>query len=168
MTTADALLTTADKEEALSRAYAYAVAARAGYTTAWRNFDRDGVDLQINAGGAMRPALDIQLKATINLGSPRDGYFRFPLKTNNYELLRIDTQTHRILVVLDLPRDQSRWLTITLDELVLRRNAYWMSLKDHEESANQTSVTVYIPENQLFDADALRRLMERSRNRNVQ
>lgn len=167
MTTDDALLTTTDEEEALSRAYAYAVAARAGYTAAWRNFDRDGVDLQINAGGAMRPALDIQLKATINLGSPHDGYFRFPLKTNNYELLRIDTQTPRILVVLDLPRDQSRWLTITPDELVLRRSAYWMSLIGYGESANKTSVTVYIPENQLFDVDALHRLMEQSRSGSI-
>lgn len=168
MTTDDALLTTADKEDALSRAYAHAVAARAGYTTAWLDFDRDGVDLQINAGGAMRPALGIQLKATINLGNPNDGYFRFPLKINNYELLRIDTQVPRVLVVLDLPRDQSRWLTITPDELVLRRSAYWMSLKGHEESANQTSVTVSIPQNQLFDVDALHRLMEQSRSGSIQ
>lgn len=168
MTTDDALLTTADKEDALSRAYAHAVAARAGYTTAWLDFDRDGVDLQINAGGPMRPSLGVQLKATINLGSPHNGYFRFPLKINNYESLRRDTQVPRVLVVLDLPRDQSQWMTITPDELVLRRSAYWMSLRGYGESANQTSVTVYIPENQLFDVDGLRRLMEQSRNRNVQ
>ena len=116
----------------------------------------------------MRPALDIQLKATINLGNPHDGHFRFPLKINNYESLRIDTQTPRILVVLDLPRDQSRWMTITPDELVLRRSAYWMSLIGYGESANQTSVTVYIPENQLFDVDALHRLMEQSRSGSIQ
>ena len=69
----DSLLTAADREEALSRVYARAVAASAGYVTADPDFDRDGVDLRIQSGGAMRPALDLQLKATVNLTvSPED------------------------------------------------------------------------------------------------
>ena len=68
-------MTIPDQEEALSRVYARAVAARAGYVTADYDMDRDGVDLRIQAGGAMRPALDLQLKATINLGQPHDGHF---------------------------------------------------------------------------------------------
>ena len=63
----DAILAQTDKEEALSRAYAAAIAAGAGYTLAAQDFDRDGVDVQFRAGGTMRPSLDIQLKATINL-----------------------------------------------------------------------------------------------------
>ena len=123
----DALLTTSDREEALSRAYAHAVSAQAGYTTAVYGEDRDGVDVRIQAGGAMRPAIELQLKATINLGEPGgEGYFHFPLKLRNYELLRIQTQTPRLLVVLDLPRDETQWMTITSDELVLRRRAYWL------------------------------------------
>ena len=51
----DVLLTGPDQEEALSRAYAYAVTARAGYVTAVPELDRDGVDLRIHAGGAMCP-----------------------------------------------------------------------------------------------------------------
>ena len=47
----DVLLTIPDQEEALSRVYAQAVAARAGYLTANYDFDRDGVDLRIQAGG---------------------------------------------------------------------------------------------------------------------
>ena len=65
----DALLTIQDREEALSRVYARAVAAGAGYATAECDFDRDGVDLRIHAGGAMRPAVDLPLKATTNLTS---------------------------------------------------------------------------------------------------
>ena len=70
----DALLTTPDREEALSRVYARAVAAGAGYVTADCDFDRDGVDLRIHAGGAMRPAIDLQLKATVNLTESENGY----------------------------------------------------------------------------------------------
>lgn len=85
----DSLLATTDVEEALSRAYAHAVAARAGYTTAWYDFDRDGIDLRIQAGGEMRPALELQLKATVNLRPPQDGFVRFPLKRPNYDLLTL-------------------------------------------------------------------------------
>jgi hypothetical protein len=64
-------------------------------------------NIQIRAGGAMRPSLDIQLKATINLGEPKSGAFRFPLKRRNYDLLLADTMIPRILVVLDLPKSDA-------------------------------------------------------------
>ncbi len=159
----DTLLTVTDQEEALSRAYAYAVAARAGYSTAVYAEDRDGIDFRIQAGGGMRPALELQLKATVNLGRPDNGCFRFPLHRRNYDLLRIDTQTPRLLMVLDLPRDENLWMTITADELVLRHRAYWLNLKGRPETANLESITVRIPEQNLFDVENLRMLMEQSR-----
>ena len=95
--------------------------------------DRDGIDLRIQAGGTMRPALELQLKATVNLGEARDGCFHFRLKIRNYDLLRIETQTPRLLVVLDLPKCEEQWVTITEDELVMRRRAYWLNLRGFEE-----------------------------------
>ena len=109
----DKLLADTDSEEALSRAYIQAIAAGAGYVVATMDFDRDGVDVEIKAGGAMRPALDLQLKATINLGATNNGVFRFPLKVRNYNLLRISTQVPRLLVVLDLPKNPDEWLRVT-------------------------------------------------------
>lgn len=158
----DVLLKEADRKEALSRVYAHAVATRAGYITAEYDQDRDGVDLRIQAGGEMRPAIELQLKATVSLAATDDGYFRFPLKRRNYDLLRIKTQTPRLLVVLDLPRDESRWMTITADELVLRRRAYWLNLKGMDETTNPTSVTVRIPKQNLFNSESLRALMAQS------
>jgi len=79
----DVLLSTSDQKEALSRVYVRAVAARAGYVTTDRDFDRDGIDLGIEAGGKMRPALGIQMKATENLGAPKGEFFHFPLKAGN-------------------------------------------------------------------------------------
>ena len=164
----DTLLAVTDQEEALSHAYAYAVAARAGYSTAMQREDRDGIDFRIQAGGGMRPALDLQLKATINLGRSDDGCFRFPLNRRNYDLLRIETQTPRLLMVLDLPRDRNLWMTITADELVMRRSAYWLNLKGYPETDNSASVTVRIPEQNLFDVENLRMLMEQSRGGVIQ
>jgi len=164
----DALLSASDQKEALSRVYVRAVAARAGYVTTDRDFDRDGIDLGIEAGGNMRPKLDVQMKATENLGAPKGEHFHFPLKAGNYDKLRIDTQTPRILVVLDLPKDSSRWMTVTEESLVLRRRAFWLNLRGCDEKSNQSSVTVQIPRGNLFNVDSLHRLMQQSRNGRIQ
>ena len=116
---------------------------------------------------AFSEAIDLQLKATVNLNRPTGGYYRFPLNVRNYNLLRIPTYTPRLLVVLDLPKVEDRWITITSDELILRRSAYWLNLNGREETDNQASVTVMIPENNLFDLDGLRSLMEQSRRGDI-
>ena len=164
----DRLLTSADQKASLSVVYAKAVAARAGYVTSVPDLDRDGVDLRIEAGGAMRPALDLQLKATAHAGEATGGSLSFLLKRRNYDLLRVDTQTPRILVVLMLPSDRNRWMTITREELVLRRSAYWLSLRGAEETMNRSSLTVQLPVANLFDVDGLRRLMEQSRKGRIE
>ena len=153
----DALMTSTDREEALSRAYLAAVTAGAGYVTALMDFDRDGVDVQIRAGGSMRPSLDIQLKATINLGEPTDGMFHFPLKRRNYDLLREQSMIPGILVVLDLPKDELSWLSVTPEQLIMRRCAYWVSLAGLPETGNRESVTVLIQHNNRFELTSSKR-----------
>ena len=97
------------------------MAARAGYTTAVYEYDRDGVDIRIQAGGAMRPAIELQLKSTTNLGPTKeDGYF------------------------------------------------YWLNLLGCAETENQSSVTVLIPAQNVFDVDSLHSLMEQSRGGKIQ
>lgn len=162
------LLTASDQKEALSRVYVGALAARAGYSTAVPDPDRDSVDLRIQAGGPRRPALDLQLKATTDLAERRDGLLRFRLPMKNYRDLRDETQTPRLLVVVELPKEESRWMTVTGEELVLRRRAYWLSLqRDHEETLGQESVTVHIPRRNLLDVETVRDLIERSRRGDI-
>ena len=160
----DDLLTTADHEEALSRSYVRSIASHCRYIVLDMDFDRDGIDLQIKAGGSMRPSIDLQLKATINLGEIQNDVFRFPLKRRNYDLLRIETMIPRILVLLDLPRDEERWLTISSDELILRRCAYWVSLRGQPETDNVETVTISLPARNRFNDDELRRLMDMARS----
>ena len=119
--------------------------------------------------GEMRPALELQLKATVNLGAVHnDGCFHFPLRRRNYDLLIIRTQTPRLLVVLDLPNEKERWMSITDDELILRHRAYWLNLLNWEETENTDYRTVAIPEMNVFDVASLRDLMEQSRNGVIQ
>ena len=158
----DAILAPGDRKEGLSKAYVQAVAAVAGYTVATQDFDRDGVDVQVRAGGAMRPSLDLQLKATVRL--VQDGAnWRFPLPKRNYDLLRERTMVPRALVVLDLPPEEERWLTASDQELVMRRCAYWITITGAPESANERTVTVSIPTRNRFDVPALKDLMDGAR-----
>jgi hypothetical protein len=64
-------------------------------------------------------------------------------------------------VVLFLPADPAEWLTLDSDALILRKCAYWASLRGAKPSANATAQTVYLPKNQRFDVDGLLALMTR-------
>ncbi len=113
---------------------------------------------------ACLPALDLQLKATASVNEPRAGVLPFRLSIKNYNDLRIKTQTPRLLVVLDLPGDEVQWMTVTMEKLVLRRRAYWLSLQQgYDDVTGQETVTVHIPNRNLLDVEILRKLMERSR-----
>ena len=164
--TTDALLADTDIEDALAQAYVAAVAAKAGYVTSIKNFDRDGIDISFEAGGQMRPRVDAQLKATINLseiGTAKDR-FSYQCPKRNYDLLRLPTQTPRILVVLRLPKDKSAWLHEQDDALTLRHCAYWASLAGKDElTSDKASCAVHLPKLQRFDAATLKTLMAKSR-----
>jgi hypothetical protein len=159
----DALLSNQDREEALSCAYVSAVAAGAGYTTARQNYDRDSVDITFAAGGLMRPRIDAQLKASINL-TPVGDVYKIVLKKKNYDELRGPTQTPRILVALALPKDENQWLNISLDELIIRKCAVWASLKGMPDIESQASITISIPVANRFDVEGLRQLMDKARS----
>lgn len=109
----------------------------------------------------------MQLKATTNIPDLQKGYWHYFLSGNNrYDDLRNETLSiPRILVVLFLPKDADDWLSLDEDALIMRKCAYWVSLRGAEPSRNATGQTVYIPKYQRFDPDGLLDLMAQlSRN----
>jgi hypothetical protein len=160
----DTLLTIQDRQEKFSRAYAAAIAAGAGYVTYVPDVDRDSVDIGFNAGGDMRPNLQVQLKSTINLRKVGD-VFKFQLQKKNYDDLRARTQVPRILVVLDLPRSEKTWLNISVKRLIIRRCAFWMSLNGMPALPEQRqSITLDIPSDNRFDVESLKEIMQMARS----
>jgi len=158
----DTLLTANDQIEALSRVYVAAVAARAGYVSAHHEIDRDSVDVMLSAGGAMRPQIGIQLKATAAV--PDTGTeFSFALPVKNYNDLRETTQSPRLLVVLALPADEKDWVVHSPEHIILKRCAYWKSLLGEPATTNTTTVTIKMQKAQQFDVDGLTALMDKSR-----
>jgi hypothetical protein len=158
----DSLLAATDIEEALSIAYVHAVAAAAGYVIALKNFDRDGIDVTIEAGGGFRPKVDAQVKATINISQSGE-VLKFPLKKNNYDHLIIPTQTPRILILMHLPTEQIDWVKVDVEALVLKNCAYWVCLTGKAATTNTASVTIDVPVNNRFDVPGLKSLLEMSR-----
>lgn len=159
----DQLLADTDVEDALSEAYVWAVATHAKYVLAKKNFDRDGVDLTIEGGAELRPKLDCQLKATVNLEQYDDENWKFVCPVKNYNKLIISTQTPRILIVMKLPKEKDDWLRLSDTELIIKNAAYWVSLKGQAETENKNAITISIPKSQRLSVESLRDLMEKSR-----
>ena len=144
--------------EQLSLAYIRAVAADAGYQVSRPEPDVDSVDGVLLASFGHRPRIDFQAKAT---AQPvlRNGVIHFALPVKNYDDLRADTRTPRILIVMLMPGDATAWLTQNDRELCLRRCCYWASLAGRPSVPNTSSVTVQIPTANMFNRAQLDGLM---------
>ena len=164
------LLPPIEIESELSYAYLHAVSAQARMSCeiAGRHSDKMGVDAIIRSSEKFAKdslltdlALDVQLKATINESPRRDGKISYFFNgVDRYDKLRIATvNPPRILVVLFLPKEPTKWLKCTDEELSLRKCDWWVSLRNAPPSDNHTGQTVYLPEKQLFNPDGLRDIM---------
>ena len=86
----------------------------------------------------------------------------FPLPVKNYDDLRAETRTPRILIVTLIPRQRNEWLTQTHHELSLRHCAYWLCLEGRGETQNTSSVTIEIPTTNMFNTTQLETLMQKA------
>lgn len=159
------MLSPDDIREQLSIAYIHAVASRAGYAWERTSMDRDSIDGRVHARGLVgdgavlrSPHLALQLKATTTIVGDADP-MPFALKQKNYDDLRGRCAEPRYLALFVMPADETEWLRLSADALVLRRCMYWLSLRNAPDSGNDTATTVHVPRANVLDVDALKRLM---------
>ena len=138
-----------------------AVAADAGYQVVRPEPDDDSVDGIVMARFGRRPRIEFQAKATARNIIQGDS-LRFPLPIKNYDELRLESWTPRILVVVLMPDESEPWLLQTDDDLCLHSSVYWLSLSGMPERSNTASVTVPIPTANVFDRVQLDALMSRA------
>jgi hypothetical protein len=159
------------RQEAVSRAYIHAIATRCGLGCSFRDFDY-GIDLTVHAIRRIGRRyvesgfnLDIQAKSsTTAVVNPTQVVYDMEVKT--YDDLRDrGVGCPRILVLLTMPEDELVWTEQNEDNLLLRRCAYWMSLKGKAATANTATIRVSIPRANVFLVDALNRLMDKVRKR---
>ncbi len=161
------MLTRNHRQEGLARAYVQAIAAQAGMSSSVASPDY-GIDLSlldIVKVGQQRIEsgyrIDVQAKST-TLARLEATQIKYDLEVPTYENLRYPgAGCPRILVVLVLPDAEGRWLTHSEEELVLRRGAYWLSVRGQKATANRKSVRVMIPRANVFSVAAVQAIMER-------
>jgi hypothetical protein len=151
-----------DRKERFSLAYISAIAAHAGFQVIEaRPIDKDSVDGEIISDEGRRPRIEFQAKATARHRLRADD-FVFRLSVKNYNDLRRDVRTPRLLIVVLLPTSEEEWLVHSEEELQLRHCGYWFSLAGWPPTTNAATISVNIPRTQVFDTAQLRALMGRA------
>jgi hypothetical protein len=153
------------RQELLSRAYVRAIAAQAGAICTEPEQDF-GIDLCIRAvrGRGSRVAdvsgqFDVQVKSTTRV-SVTENEIRYDLDVTNYDDLREPGDNcPRILVVLVLPDDEAQWLSQSVDELMLRHCAYWISLEGFPATTATTTIRIGIPRSAVFSVATVRAVL---------
>ena len=149
-------------KERFSLAFIEAVASMAGFYIDEPRVDFDSVDGTLKADFGRRPRIEFQAKAT-SQDLLKDSHLSYPLPIKNYDDLRVDNSIiPRLLIVLLMPQDDSKWLSHTREELCLRYCAYWMSLRGQPPTHNVSTETVHIPVDNIFCGEQLSELMKKA------
>lgn len=159
------MLSQNDKKEEFSLVYVSAVSAMEGFAFEVIRRDRDSVDAVIRSNKKLRNEsvinfvnIEVQLKAT-SVPVISEGILKFVLPLKNYNDLRARSTSQRFLIVFVLPPNEADWLSLTTDQLILKKCSYWFSLKGMGETTNEDSVTINIPEANIFDNNKLKQIL---------
>lgn len=137
-----------------------AVAADAGYQVVRPEPD-DDVDGVLIGTARRRTRIEFQVKATTQ-DIIRGESLRFPLPVKNYDDLRLESWTPRILIVALMPDESEPWLLQTDDGLHLNSSVYWVSLAGRLPVSNAATVAVSIPTANVFNRAQLEAMMNRA------
>jgi hypothetical protein len=156
------------RKELFSYAYVKAVAAVAGYSVQekTRAMDYAGQDLTIELpgelAGTLFPRFDAQVKCTSSPDVIKENSINFPLPVNNYDKLRnSDVLVPHILIVVLVPEEFRDWMSVSEEQIVLKKCGYWVSLKGMPATQNRNTVTVALPRTNLLTPDNLTQIMEK-------
>lgn len=163
------MLTENHIKEGLSRAFILAVAHRAGLNCALREFDYgiDGTFRDVKVIGKRRVesgfALDFQAKSSERCEFD-ETHLAYDLEAKSHiDLVDGNVGCPRILIVMALPREPERWLEIDGESMILRRSAWWVSLRGKPPTVNKQTERIRIPATQIFNVPALTSMMQRIR-----
>lgn len=165
------MLTRNDRQEALSRAYVRAVAAMAGVICTEPEQDY-GVDLCLrrvrhrgNRHADAGSQVDLQLRSTTKFVD-EENHFKYDLDVVTFDDLRLEgDNVPRFLVVLRLPAEEGSWLEQSIEQLILRRCAYWVSLVAQKATSSTTTTRITIPKSNVFSVEAIGQLLDSVRRK---
>lgn len=146
-------------QEQLSWAYVRAVVYRAGWRLSLPEVDDHGIDGTLEAPVRGMSKVDFQLKATTVYETQNDR-IAYDLRVENYNQLVAEDDAPRVLILLLMPDDPHQWLSHSVDQLCLRKCAYWVSLMGLPRSTNASTHRVHVPLTNLFHPDDLQGMFD--------
>lgn len=161
-------MTPEQQKEEISKAYVHAVAAACGYTVGSWSQDAQCIDVTLAAPGAVGlgtledPQVNLQLKCTSSPNAIKADHIAWQLEKARYDRLRARAQVPKLLVVLELHQDESQWFEHTVEHLLIRRCAYWLTMTGMPAIEDQESKTVHVPKTQVFSPTGLKVIMEKA------
>ena len=146
-------------QERLSWAYVEAVVFRGGFDLWVPKVDRgiDGTIIDERRGGINR--VDFQLKSTTEYVW-RGAEIAYDLRVRNYNQLVIASDVPRVLILFIMPENPDEWLAQSLEELCLRKCAFWHSVMGGEHSGNASGKRVFVPLSNVFNLEGLREMFQ--------
>lgn len=157
------MLTIPHCKESLSRAYVTAVVGRARHQLWWHPEYDYGVDgsvriLERRGQGIKEIGLgfDFQSKTTVNW-SLEGSEIMYDLEAKAYNNLVERSSTAALpflLIRLCLPMEEDNWLTVSSDQLILRKCAFWCKLSG-ESTANTATQRIRVPASNVFTPEAV-------------
>ena len=110
-------------------------------------------------------SLDVQLKATTDWTIENDEVvYDVEAKTYNDLVARFNEPrgTPMVLILMCLPKDEFGWLSITMEQLVLRHCCYWCCVGGMR-TKNTATQRIRIPRSQRLDQASVGELLDKVR-----
>ena len=147
--------------ELISIALTTAICAACGCTWSHRVQDH-GIDLSIHGEDwPSGPQLDIQIKSTRVSATPSEhtGYFRYPLRSKNYNDLVRRSFLPQVLILVLLPEDLNTCVTDKNDQVLFKYGVYWVNLRGMPLTINRHTISIDIPLANRFNPVSLKQIM---------
>lgn len=147
----------------------HALACAAGLVATKRSLDVDGVDFHImhpgRLGARRHPAVDVQVESW-NAPQLVGDDFACRLPRINYDNLvgkvGEDFPLSRLLLLVIVPVDHNRYVSVNGDCVSLFHSVYWASIMHYPklgEDENLSSKTVYVPSRNVVTPEVMRELL---------
>jgi hypothetical protein len=182
-------LPVAKLQEEYSVAFVHALAVAADVVLERIHVDYFGTDVQLKARGGREPRVELQLK-TVQLEDVVDEYawivedasephymigceagrngswvndratLSFRMEDDQFNALVGRKLVPKVLAVVLIPHDRSRWALQTPTELLLRAHGYWVSLERAERRTGEGKHVVRLPAANRLTPAAIRDILE--------
>lgn len=155
-------------QEEISISYFSAVAAKANAAPEIKRRDEDGIDafvtknIALADGVSLDSTISFQIKtvySSSNYHFDSNADIIYKLKVKNYNDLVRGSNLEKYLALLIMPSDPETWVEQTSDQLTIKKCMYYVSLKGLLPSANEETVSITIPKENVFDVSHLNSLL---------